>query len=86
MSEEGEKKAEFWSMRIFRFFSRRFYGVTKTEWMTFLSEMDDQQACGSYQDSKSKRYCLLLRDRAGKRRKTERKSAEKKDISVRKAS
>ena len=61
MAEAEEEKSAFWSGRIFRKFSRRFYWITQTEWIPFLADMSDCQACGDYKDLKSQDYCLMLR-------------------------
>lgn len=58
-----EPKSEFWINRMFKYYSGRLHYL-KTDYVAFLGSMDDDMVCGHYADGKSKRYCLMIRDKA----------------------
>lgn len=64
--EISEPNKAFWIKRMYRNFSRRFYYLTKCEWVSFLGKLNDNQAYGRYQNPKTRRYCLLIRDLAAR--------------------
>ena len=62
--ELKEPKKEFWIDRMYRNYAKRFYDLTKSDWIEFMGSFDDIQAYGHYKDEKSRKYCLLIRDHA----------------------
>lgn len=66
LHEIAEPKETFWVNRMYRHYARRFYYLTKCEWVPFLGQFNDSQAYGHYKNFKSRRYCMLIRDYAAR--------------------
>lgn len=63
-AEIHEPKKEYWMQRLYGFYCHRFYWHTKTGWLEFLGELNDEQAYGKYRQEKAKYYCCLVRNTA----------------------
>ena len=65
ITEQGEEKPEYWVRRLYSNLSLRFNSLRiGTDWIVFLSELNDEQVCGRYQDAKTCRMLKAVRDAA----------------------
>lgn len=69
IKDANEGKKQFWIKRMTGYFSKRLRAVPKTDWIVFLSQMSDRQACGRYTEPKHQKYCIMIRDAARRKEK-----------------
>lgn len=63
--ENGEAKEAYWTEKLYLTWARRMRGLKDgTDWIGFISGMDDSQARGLYESPKWRRMMLLVRDAA----------------------